>query len=93
MGIEPTARLWRATGFEDQGGHQTPIASINYTISRTPMRPVPPTSSSRAEDVAIQGYTDATVYWCPCNLGLKTAQPSLITPPPPQAPAGLLPAA
>ncbi len=27
MGIEPTARCWRASGFEDQGGHQTPIAS------------------------------------------------------------------
>ena len=27
MGIEPTARFWRATGFEDQGGHQTPITS------------------------------------------------------------------
>src|SRR6476620_1886952 len=27
MGIEPTARFWRATGFEDQGGHQTPVAS------------------------------------------------------------------
>ena len=28
MGIEPTARFRRATGFEDQGSHQTPIASI-----------------------------------------------------------------
>ena len=28
MGIEPTARFRRAAGFEDQGGHQTPIASI-----------------------------------------------------------------
>ena len=27
MGIEPTVRFWRATGFEDQGGHQTPVAS------------------------------------------------------------------
>ena len=27
MGIEPTARFRRATGFEDQGSHQTPIAS------------------------------------------------------------------
>src|SRR3954468_19258569 len=27
MRIEPTARCWRATGFEDQGGHQTPVAS------------------------------------------------------------------
>ncbi len=28
MGIEPTARFWRATGFEDQEGHQTLIASV-----------------------------------------------------------------
>ncbi len=28
MGIEPTARFGRATGFEDQGDHQTPIASV-----------------------------------------------------------------
>ncbi len=28
MGIEPTARFRRAAGFEDQGGHQTPIASV-----------------------------------------------------------------
>ena len=27
MGIEPTARFGRATGFEDRGGHQTPLAS------------------------------------------------------------------
>ncbi len=33
MGIEPTARFWRATGFEDQGGHQTPIASSVITPS------------------------------------------------------------
>ena len=28
MGIEPTPRVMRDTGFEDQGGHQTPNASI-----------------------------------------------------------------
>ena len=34
MGIEPTARYSRATGFEDQGSHQTPIASgIGRTVS------------------------------------------------------------
>ena len=27
MGIEPTARGHRATGFEDQGSHQTPFTS------------------------------------------------------------------
>ncbi len=27
MGIEPTPRVMRDTGFEDQGGHQTPNAS------------------------------------------------------------------
>ena len=27
MGIEPTVRCWRTTGFEDQEGHQTPFAS------------------------------------------------------------------
>ncbi len=27
MGIEPTARYWRAADFEDQEGHQTLIAS------------------------------------------------------------------
>jgi len=27
MGIEPTARCSRATGFEDQGSHQASIAS------------------------------------------------------------------
>ena len=34
MGIEPTTRLTRATGFEDQGGHQTPIASVEPRIAR-----------------------------------------------------------
>ncbi len=28
MGIEPTARVRRATGFEDQGSHQTPFTSF-----------------------------------------------------------------
>src|SRR4051812_13694065 len=28
MGIEPTTRGERAAGFEDQEGHQTPIASV-----------------------------------------------------------------
>ena len=28
MGIEPTTRYSRATGFEDQGSHQTSIASV-----------------------------------------------------------------
>ena len=28
MGIEPTNRVMRVTGFEDQEGHQTPNASI-----------------------------------------------------------------
>lgn len=28
MGIEPTARVHRATGFEDQGSHQTPFTSF-----------------------------------------------------------------
>ncbi len=28
MGIEPTTRFRRAAGFEDQEGHQTPIASL-----------------------------------------------------------------
>ena len=31
MGIEPTARFGRATDFEDQGDHQTPIASVADT--------------------------------------------------------------
>ncbi len=34
MGIEPTIRLTRITGFEDQEGHQTPIASPPARIAR-----------------------------------------------------------
>jgi hypothetical protein len=34
MGIEPTARCLRATGFEDQGSHQASIASeISFTVT------------------------------------------------------------
>jgi hypothetical protein len=40
MGIEPTARSWRATGFEDQEGHQTPIAS--QLLSRRLIRRLQP---------------------------------------------------
>ena len=28
MGIEPTSRVRRLTGFEDQGSHQTPFTSV-----------------------------------------------------------------
>ena len=50
MGIEPTTRCWRATGFEDRGGHQTPIASasqgqlsLSFLLAWRPSltRPVP----------------------------------------------------
>jgi hypothetical protein len=36
MGIEPTARFGRAAGFEDQGGHQTPIASLRDVMAAVP---------------------------------------------------------
>ncbi len=41
MGIEPTARCSRATGFEDQGGHQTPIASAAVLTRSPPQWRVP----------------------------------------------------
>ena len=34
MGIEPTARGERATGFEDQGSHQAPFTSGCEKLSR-----------------------------------------------------------
>ncbi len=39
MGIEPTARFWRAAGFEDQGDHQTSIAS-SAALNARPARPL-----------------------------------------------------
>ena len=35
MGIEPTPRVMRDTGFEDQGSHQTPNASKLYGSSKS----------------------------------------------------------
>ena len=42
MGIEPTVRFGRTTGFEDQEGHQTPFASIdrNSIVRREVQAPV-----------------------------------------------------
>ena len=34
MGIEPTSRVRRLTGFEDQGSHQTPFTSDAVNCSR-----------------------------------------------------------
>jgi hypothetical protein len=42
MGIEPTPRVMRDTGFEDQGGHQTPNASkMRPGLWKTPAKKHP----------------------------------------------------
>ena len=33
MGIEPTTRFGRVSDFEDQGSHQTPVASMDVTLA------------------------------------------------------------
>ena len=39
MGIEPTSRVRRLTGFEDQGSHQTPFTSIRVGARQSTDRP------------------------------------------------------
>ncbi len=71
MGIEPTTRVERATGFEDQGGHQTPIASVPPPSPRPPpeatgprrvppARATPPGATSQRAGHGAPGHPSGT---------------------------------
>ena len=71
MGIEPTSRVRRLTGFEDQGSHQTPFTSMTR-IARLAGKSTRDSRKSRSRNVGTRGppayLTNGSVIPEPANV-------------------------